>query len=769
MQIRKITKTSRPIFKSNKDLEVGEYVLTPEGKKKIIAIYDQGMSEVYRIYLSNGESFRTNKEHLNTVAFRTKEKKPIWENVTTSWILENKERFQFRFPTDDDIFSFSEEDRKRISNPNYILNLSKEDVFIDDPPLYIERIEKVENENTRCISLDYPEGLYYTGNRIITHNSFTSTLWSLYVTVHLWAMRDPKKFFSLSQATSIVHGLISFTMEKAGQLLLQPFMQILTSSPKFRRVKMEERLTIRQQEYPDEICFTTAGRMGPLQFYNDVHYIMASSPANLLGLNMITAILSEISFFIDKGFSTEYINRIYQDSKRRVRSRFGDKFFSGTVIDSSPNDIELSPIDKYIFSGRAEEDEKNYVVTGSQWEFLPHQFPEWQRTGETFPVFRGDSGKPPQILFDESELKQYEPEELYFVPIDARDLFEEDILKSVKDICGWPGGSSGTLLRNDQAIEDMFVPNLRNTYAYITAPSDKDPQNLIWNEVKNQFFVPFDKGYEFYRSPLEKRFIHVDLAETGDMASIGMVHPEMTKDGTIMYVTDFTLAISPEKGRINIDAIRLFIKDLKTKGNIPIEMVTYDQYQSSASIQFLKNEGFDARLFSVDRDNKVYLTYISYLLSGRIKAGRNIYLKNNLKSLQEVVLSSGRKKVDHTKGKLIYWDGAEWETSQMGKFAKDVSDGQCGAFWNALHQYTGIPRYIWEDETTDVSTTKEYKLITSLEDRYGFQTDELEEALHGRKEEDGRSEGRGTEEDGRTQRQNDFIREVLRRAGKGYS
>ena len=66
-------------------------------------------------------------------------------------------------------------------------------------------------------------------------------------------MRDPKKFFDLSKATSIVQALISFTMDKAEQLLVQPFMQILLSSPRFRRVKMEERLNFKQEEYPDEI------------------------------------------------------------------------------------------------------------------------------------------------------------------------------------------------------------------------------------------------------------------------------------------------------------------------------------------------------------------------------------------------------------------------------------------------------------------------------------------------------------------------------------
>ena len=230
------------------------------------------------------------------------------------------------------------------------------------------------------------------GSAIGTGKSYTSTLWSLYITVHLWCMRNPKKFFGLAQNSSIVQGLISFTMEKASQLLLQPFMQILLSAPKFKRVKQEEMLLKHQADNPDLICWTTAGRMGSLQFYNDIHYIIASQPAQLLGLNMITAILSEISFFVDKGFSTEYIWRIFQDSKGRVRSRFEEKYFAGTVLDSSPNDIELSPIDKYIFNGEASRDPSNYIVTGSQWDFLPNKFKKWQETGETFPVFKGVSG-----------------------------------------------------------------------------------------------------------------------------------------------------------------------------------------------------------------------------------------------------------------------------------------------------------------------------------------------------------------------------------------
>lgn len=563
-------------------------------------------------------------------------------------------------------------------------------------------------------------------NAIGTGKSVESTLWSLYITVHLWSMRNPKRFFGLAQNSSIVQGLISFTMEKASQLLLQPFIQILLSAPKFKRVKQEEYVNKHQLDNPDLICWTSAGKIGALQFYNDIHYVIASQPAQLLGLNMITAILSEISFFIDKGFSTEYIWRIYQDAKGRVRSRFEDKYFAGTVLDSSPNDIELSPIDKYIFQGSASKDPQNYIMTGSQWDYLPHKFKKWQETGETFPVFRGSQGKPARVLIPE-EIDKFPKEEIYHVPIDVKTLFEDNVIKSVKDYCGWPSGSQGALVRDDTIIERMFDNSLKNIYTNIYAPESMDSRHLIWNEIKDQFFVQYDKGYEFYRNPKEKRYLHIDQSETGDMAAVSMVHPEIDKmTGDIIYVTDFTLPVSPEKGRINLDAFRYFIQDLRDLGHISIEKITFDQYQSSATLQYLKDKGFTAERLSVDADVKPYYAYISLISSGKVKCGKNIFLKNNIRSLQEIrAEKSGKKKVDHTKGKTIYYDGADWRLSNMGKFAKDVSDAHCGAIWNAIHSFVGVPRYTWEEKTEKAPSRKDTikkKLKSDLEDRYGFNT-----------------------------------------------
>lgn len=542
-----------------------------------------------------------------------------------------------------------------------------------------------------------------------TGKSTISAIHNLYVTTLLFLMRNPKKFFGLAPSSSVVQALISFSMEKAEQLLLQPFLQILLTSSRYHRVKQEEHLLRHQEENPDKICWTTAGRIGKLQFPNDIHYIIASTPYQLLGLNLIQATLSEISFFIERGLSPDYIWRIFQDCKGRIQARFGaDKRLCGVVLDSSPNDIDASPIDKYIFNGEAEKDPKNYVVTGSQWEMfeqdpelkrIKENYPIYAKTGKTFNVFRGSSTLPAEVIADDIRVKDFNKEEIFNVPIDLHRAFTENTIKCVKDYCGYPAGMTDKLIQEMSLIEDVFTPQLKNLYTYIYAPSNQSASQLIWNQVRDKFFLKIgEKRYEFYRAPRERRWVHIDQAETGDIASIVISHPEWdVKTSEIVIVHDVTIAISPGKGRINLDAIRTFPEDLRDKGGLVIEKITFDRFQSSTTIQYLTEKGFKVDRFSVDTDKKPYLTYVSLINTGRVKAGRNIFLKNNLRSIREVKTDSGKTKIDHLIGKLTYEDGADWELSAMGMNAKDVSDGGAATSFLIVHEFEGIPRYQWKN------------------------------------------------------------------------
>lgn len=545
-------------------------------------------------------------------------------------------------------------------------------------------------------------------NAIGIGKSTISAIHNLYVTTTLFLMRNPKKYFGLAASTSIVQAFISFSQDKAKQLLLQPFIQILTTSPKFHRVKQEEHLEPHQKRYPDKICWTTASRVGVLQFPNDIHYIVASGPHQLLGLNMIQSTMSEISFFIDRGFSTDYIWRIYQDSKERIKSRFGNKYLCGTVLDSSPNDLDISPIDKYIFTGQANKDPENYVSTGSQWEMYEEDparkrvkelYPIYAKTGEKFPVYRGSASSPAEVL-NEDNLYLYPIEEIIWVPIDLKREYVESTTRAVKNTGGYPSGSLDKLIRERQLIENIFTPQLKNIPTYIMAPSTKPAKELIWNQIRDKFFLKVGEKYEFYRAPKALRVLSFDLAETGDVLGISMSHWEWDAvNNEKIAVHDFTIAISPGKGRINLDAVRTFPEDLRDKGSINLFKITFDNFQSHATIAYLKEKGFNVETLSADTEINVYLTYIALINIGNVKAGRNIFLKNNLKSIQESTTEKGRKKIDHTIGKVVnIIDTNDWELSMMGTNAKDISDTCAENVYTLVHEELSVPRYIYNRE-----------------------------------------------------------------------
>jgi hypothetical protein len=117
--------------------------------------------------------------------------------------------------------------------------------------------------------------------------SFASVLSSLFTTTHLTLMRNTKAFFGLNEATVLVQVLISFTLQKASELLLEPFVNILESATMFEKVRTQESMKKRSREFQkgqfEKIYWTTAAPTSALSFPNGINYKLASHPAQLLG------------------------------------------------------------------------------------------------------------------------------------------------------------------------------------------------------------------------------------------------------------------------------------------------------------------------------------------------------------------------------------------------------------------------------------------------------------------------------------------------------
>ncbi len=509
--------------------------------------------------------------------------------------------------------------------------------------------------------------------------SFLSSLMTIFVIVHLSYLISPKQFYRLNLASPLVISFLSFTLAKAAQVLLVPCKSILKASPIFHKITQEDGLENKQSEIPENhIAYTTAGKMGDLQFNKDIHVIIQSDSAALLGLSIIFGIASEISFWLKRGISSDTIWESFTDLRERINSRFFSRYLTGVILDSSPLDLSVSPIDKWIFSGEAVKDPEVMVINERHWDIFPDRYPKWKKTGKTFFVYRGSAAKPPIILNNKEQVKGYPADEIIKVPIDKFRAFKNNLKKEISDYAAYPAGGISKYIDNWQIIEEIFDTQLDNVYISIQAPASKAPEGLIWNQVKDLFFL--HHGNEVYypsRAPMAPRVLSLDLSAAKDTTAISCAHLETNPiTGENVIVFDFTIPIVPTPGnRINLAAITNFIIDCKKIGRMKFHKVVSDTYQSENLMQNLKRQNIDVEFHSVDRSSIAYFTTLSMMLNKRIKIGKNIILKNNLKSLIDKIDEKGNQKIDHTSGSLINdTNDLNWNRNLSGIHAKDVSD-----------------------------------------------------------------------------------------------
>ena len=450
----------------------------------------------------------------------------------------------------------------------------------DPRVLHIKSIEKTDLVGGVCIETDDAERLFLTSNYIVTHNSYLTALTILYVTLCVSLMRDPWNYFGLNPATVLAQVLSSYSQKKSSEVLLEPFNNILDSSPFFEKVKMKEQMreadeAFREAEKVDKIFYTTASATSAMTFSGGVNIKLASSNRDILGLSIICCAFSELSFFTEAGRSSEWIMNFYNSGKARIKSRLHGDYYGRSILDSSPNDRD-NAIDAYII-GDARKDKTNYIVEGSMWKWDPDRYGKEQ----TFKVFTGATGQPPKVLNPGDPLLRdtsISPDKIIDVPLSLKQDFENDVVKSLKDCAGIPSGSVHALISDYSKIEKMFFTGLRNIYTGISAPAEVSPIDLIWNQVNEKFFIRRGNRYEYYYKPHLPRVIAVDQSVVTDVTCVSMGHIERYKEtGDNIFVIDFTIPVIPTKNsKVNLEAIRVFIEDLRNKGGINITAVGFD-------------------------------------------------------------------------------------------------------------------------------------------------------------------------------------------------
>lgn len=561
--------------------------------------------------------------------------------------------------------------------------------------------------------------------------SALSAIIQLYISTHFAMMWHPYKYFGQSSATVYIQALGAWSQKKGSEILLEPILNIINSSPYFKQVRGSKDITD-EEASPDEVAnqllWTTASKTSCLTMQGGVNYKTVAGDKDIIGSTIISGILTELAFFEENGWSADDVMKFFTKLRSRIDSRMFGNYYGRFILDSSPNNLE-SAIDKWIHE-TAPKDPKNYILTGSRWKYFPKGFEHaLDENGQVkhdlkvaFPLFKGGSGKPTTVIENAEQLATYNDKDIIWCPklymgpngeVNYKIQAQENPIQFMRDLCGQPSGAADRIFYEQQVVEDAFNNNLRNVFSNIIALKEEEPEHLIWNQVKDIFFNKVMENYYFYYEPSTPRSASVDLAISGDTASIAISHvewsPVLDDEGNQlkMYVTDFTIPVIPKGGMINLDAFKFFLMDLVTLGHMNISHVSFDGFQSRSIMQSLERFGFEVELLSVDKVNVPYNAFIDYAFHRRWACGKNIMAKNNMLSLEYAKRQSGSTKVDHKKGKNVYTDSfcqsgatyteSAWDKSQIGYFAKDNLDSVVASI-SLLDTYPDefIPRKVWD-------------------------------------------------------------------------
>jgi hypothetical protein len=161
-----------------------------------------------------------------------------------------------------------------------------------------------------------------------------------------------------------------------------------------------------------------------------------------------------------------------------------------------------------------------------------------------------------------------------------------------------------------------------------------------------------------------------------------------------MYVVDFLIRIiSPD--RISLESVRDFMVDLKKKLGFSIEMITADQYQSTAMLQFFEkyNTGKIVKRLSVDRNLEPYATLNSLISEKLIRIG---------------TLGEARKQFNN----IYFAEGKPH--ARIGR--KDLIDALVGSIFNAATNPLDVPSNVYIE---DAGESAEERIDKEIKESFG--------------------------------------------------
>lgn len=467
--------------------------------------------------------------------------------------------------------------------------------------------------------------------------SSISQISALYNLCKMGYLEDPFMTFGLSQTTPFTIRCFNLSKDKANDVLVYPMNTMMDNSQYFVEFKRSHK-----GQLPGNLKILSAKRSG-----------------DVISECLVYSLISEANFF-PKHVAKDIINTCLTRMKSRLQRVEG--IFGTIVLDSSSKD-EDSVVEEFLRSGLYENETK--VIRASIWEVKP----DYYFKNGSFKVFIGSSEVNPHIIEDNEDLSKFDPDRIIDVPNELLNNFKSDIQKSLMDSAGVSLSSTGEFYTNKKALGEAF--SLEQTTEDVMT-FDFFDEEQISDRIGKQCLklLPKDK----------KIFGRIDLGLTGDLCGVALGYvkePNFKKMGSYtLFDPTIEIPICFGLSRINgqetsIHKLEKFFLWVASKRCL--ELVSTDQFQSSAIRQTLKENGINSLLYSVDRTDTAYVNSKLLINRGRLK-----FVKNSLLQTEAFHIKRFGNKVDHTdeysKDLLDACVGMVQNILDLGKSSAEIPD-----------------------------------------------------------------------------------------------
>lgn len=411
-------------------------------------------------------------------------------------------------------------------------------------------------------------------------------------------MANPHAVFGLDHSSEIVFIFQSKTADSAKSIDYNRFRKMIEASPYFNKVfafdkKIKDRLI-----FPHNVI---------------VRYASGVSTA-LLGRNIYGGVIDEVNYMdiVDKsprsvdGGVYDQAAQLYETITRRRSSRFQTLGYLPGVLclvssKRYPNQFtdqkEIEATRQIAQAGKS----TIYIYDKRLWEIKPDAF-----SGEYFNVFIGSPTKQPYILEDGEHVADEDLNLVVKIPVEHRNDFDGDITGAIRDVAGKSVLAITPFFQNRKAVSACF-----GKHESIFSRDDADFKETEITILRKYFY-----------NPTIPRAIHLDTSLSRDSTGIVMgcvSHFTEIKRGNVteikrgndfevlpvLYI-DFALEYKPPRhGEVEFSTIRGLIYSLKKSG-INVHWVTADSYQSTDTLQKLRQRGYFTDALSMDKDLVAY-------------------------------------------------------------------------------------------------------------------------------------------------------------------